>query len=103
MDGHAATKLIREYDPDVPIVGLTGNALDEQRLEFMTFGADEVLVKPLSSKKFDDVVLKYGVRTNKTNPNDMPGAPAIPRAPSEVPRPWSSEMSPIVEEQVPQA
>jgi signal transduction histidine kinase/ActR/RegA family two-component response regulator len=53
MDGHAATKAIRKASDSVPIVGLTGNALDEQRSEFLACGADAVLTKPLSLSQFE--------------------------------------------------
>ena len=35
---HQATQAIRKFDKSVPVVGLTGNALDEQRLEFLACG-----------------------------------------------------------------
>jgi CheY-like chemotaxis protein len=53
MDGHAATMVIRKAGDSVPIVGLTGNALDEQRVEFLACGADAVLKKPLSHSQFE--------------------------------------------------
>ena len=62
LDGHEATKAIREFNKLIPIVGLTGNALDEQRLEFMACGADQVLIKPLNKSHFNDVVLTYNVQ-----------------------------------------
>ena len=51
MDGFQATKALRAIDKTIPIVGLTGNALDEQRLEFLTFGVSEVLTKPLNKQE----------------------------------------------------
>ena len=51
MDGHEATKAIRVIDKMTPIVGLTGNALDEQRVEFLAAGADAVLTKPLNRSR----------------------------------------------------
>jgi signal transduction histidine kinase/ActR/RegA family two-component response regulator len=59
MDGHAATKAIRKAGDSVPIVGLTGNALDEQRIEFLACGADAVLTKPLSHSQFEHTIRRF--------------------------------------------
>jgi signal transduction histidine kinase len=59
MDGHAATKAIRTVGDSVPIIGLTGNALDEQRIEFLACGADAVLTKPLSRSRFEHAVRRF--------------------------------------------
>ncbi len=59
MDGHAATMAIRKVGNSVPIVGLTGNALDEQRVEFLACGADAVLTKPLNRSRFEHVVHRF--------------------------------------------
>jgi signal transduction histidine kinase/ActR/RegA family two-component response regulator len=59
MDGHAATKAIRKASDSVPIVGLTGNALDEQRIEFLACGADAVLTKPLSHSQFEHTIRRF--------------------------------------------
>jgi signal transduction histidine kinase/CheY-like chemotaxis protein/PAS domain-containing protein len=59
MDGHAATMAIRKVGNSVPIVGLTGNALDEQRVEFLACGADAVLTKPLNRSRFEHVVDRF--------------------------------------------
>jgi signal transduction histidine kinase/PAS domain-containing protein/ActR/RegA family two-component response regulator len=59
MDGHGATMAIRKVGNSVPIVGLTGNALDEQRVEFLACGADAVLTKPLNRSQFEHVVHRF--------------------------------------------
>ncbi len=50
---------IRKVGNSVPIVGLTGNALDEQRVEFLACGADAVLTKPLNRSRFEHVVHRF--------------------------------------------
>jgi CheY-like chemotaxis protein len=47
LDGYETTKDIRKTNMKVPIIGLTGNDLEEQMLEFQQCGADEILAKPL--------------------------------------------------------
>ncbi len=59
MDGHAATMAIRKVGNSVPIVGLTGNALDEQRVEFLACDADAVLTKPLNRSRFEHGVYRF--------------------------------------------
>lgn len=44
MDGMTATRLLRERGITVPIVGVTGNALDEDIRSFVEAGANEILV-----------------------------------------------------------
>lgn len=44
MDGMTATRLLRERGIVVPIVGVTGNALDEDIRSFVAAGANEILV-----------------------------------------------------------
>eukprot|EP00850_Spirogloea_muscicola_P021188 SM000240S08605 [mRNA] locus=s240:98267:103716:+ [translate_table: standard] len=48
MDGHEATRELRAMGIKTPIVGLTGNALDSDRNQFLAAGVDEFLTKPLS-------------------------------------------------------
>ena len=40
------------------IIGLTGNAMDDDVLKFLDAGADDVLVKPLKSEHLDEILLQ---------------------------------------------
>ena len=44
MDGVTATRLLREGGIALPVVGVTGNALEEDIRSFMEGGATEILV-----------------------------------------------------------
>ena len=55
MDGLEATKAIREFNSEVPIVALTANAFDSDRQAAMEAGCNDFLAKPVSS----DVCLIY--------------------------------------------
>lgn len=59
MDGHEATLNIRKLGYTLPIVGLTGNAFEEQQDEFRKHGADYILLKPLDLKKFTELRLIF--------------------------------------------
>ena len=54
MDGMEATRLIKEKQPNLPIIALTANAFDSDRQLALEAGCDEFLPKPISS----DVCLK---------------------------------------------
>ena len=40
------------------IIGLTGNAMDDDVLKFLDAGADDVLVKPFKSEHLDEILLQ---------------------------------------------
>ena len=61
MDGCSATESIRDINLRVPIVGLTANSLDEQRVDFLSRGLDDVLIKPLDQSKFRALCIKYSL------------------------------------------
>eukprot|EP00249_Psilotum_nudum_P012875 c24019_g1_i1 orf=61-2463(+) len=48
MDGHEATRELRAMGIKAPIVGLTGNALDSDRNQFLAAGVDDFFTKPVS-------------------------------------------------------
>src|SRR5690348_8905749 len=45
MDGCTATRILRQHDVQVPIVGVTGNTLQEDLQSFTQAGANEILVR----------------------------------------------------------
>lgn len=61
MDGYKATKQLRDQGYTNPIVGVTGNGMDEQVKEFVGMGANEVLVKPIKSSTLCELLSRYGV------------------------------------------
>jgi len=52
MDGYEATTQMREMGIDSLIVGLTANVLEEDGIEFMGKGLDDLLGKPLIPEVF---------------------------------------------------
>jgi PAS domain S-box-containing protein len=59
MDGFEATKKIRNLGYTLPIIGLTGNAFEEQQKDFIDVGANAVLIKPLDLNQFDEIRLRF--------------------------------------------
>lgn len=59
MDGMEATKLIREFNPEIPIIAITAFAHigDEQR--FLNAGCNEYLSKPISKNDLLEMLKKY--------------------------------------------
>ena len=54
--GVEATNCIRQLGYDKMIIGLTGNALEEDVVEFEAAGADFVLSKPLKMELLDSLL-----------------------------------------------
>ena len=51
MGGLEATRKIREFDTEIPIVALTANAFDSDRVSAMEAGCNAFLTKPLKKKQ----------------------------------------------------
>ena len=59
MDGMEATKAIKEFAPQLPIVALTANAFDSDRQLALEAGCDDFLSKPVSSENCLNTIVKY--------------------------------------------
>lgn len=59
MDGLEATKKIREYDTDVPIIALTAFAFDTDRQKALQAGCNDFLSKPISVSLLKELLVKY--------------------------------------------
>ena len=64
MDGVTATRILRGRGFSLPIVGVTGNALEEDINNFCLAGANEVLTKPISIAKVERLLKQYAPSTN---------------------------------------
>lgn len=51
MDGLQATALIREFNPDIPIIALTANAFDSDRDNALTAGCSYFMTKPIKKRE----------------------------------------------------
>jgi CheY-like chemotaxis protein len=59
MDGMEATKCIKEFNPDLPIIALTANAFDSDRELALEAGCDDFLSKPVSSENCLKTIAKF--------------------------------------------
>ncbi len=59
MNGYEATMIIREIDPDIPIIALTANAMKEDVEQTLAVGMNEHLNKPIDINKLYETLLKY--------------------------------------------
>ena len=59
MNGLDATRIIKEVNPDVPIVALSAYAFDENIREALGAGCDEFVAKPFRVEDLMDIVEKY--------------------------------------------
>lgn len=58
MDGVTATRKIREFNSEVPIVALTANAFEEDRRECLLAGMNDFLAKPITPQKLKKAIHK---------------------------------------------
>lgn len=59
MNGLDATRIIKEVNPDMPVVALSAYAFDENIREAMSAGCDEFMAKPFRVEDLMDMVEKY--------------------------------------------
>jgi len=59
MDGLQATKAIRQFNPDIPIIALTAHAMKGDREKFIQAGMNDYLSKPIQKKELLIILHKY--------------------------------------------
>jgi CheY-like chemotaxis protein len=59
IDGYEATRRIREFKPDLPIIALTAYAMAGEKERSLDSGCNEYLSKPVSPKELLNVVTKF--------------------------------------------
>ena len=59
MDGYEATKAIREYNAEIPIIALTANNTIEDRYKTKAIGMNAHLSKPIEPKLLYQTFFKY--------------------------------------------
>jgi PAS domain S-box-containing protein len=59
MTGFEATKLIKEFRPNLPIVAQTAYSTKEEKEQAISAGCDDFISKPISEKKLNEIINKY--------------------------------------------
>jgi PAS domain S-box-containing protein len=59
MDGYEATRIIKSFRPELPIVVVTAFAFSEDRNKALTAGCDEYISKPLNRNKVIEIIDRY--------------------------------------------
>ena len=59
MSGLDATRIIKEVNPDIPIVALSAYAFDDNIREAREAGCDEFMAKPFRVEDLLDTVQRY--------------------------------------------
>lgn len=61
MDGLEATRLIRGYSKDIPIIALTAFAFESDREKAIEAGCNDYLTKPVSQEAIEKILDKYSL------------------------------------------
>ena len=59
MSGLDATRIIKEVNPDIPVVALSAYAFDDNIREAREAGCDEFMAKPFRVEDLLDTVQRY--------------------------------------------
>ena len=59
MNGFIATKLIKEFRPNLPIVAQTAYSTSDEKKQAFSAGCDDFISKPISEETLNEVINKY--------------------------------------------
>jgi CheY-like chemotaxis protein len=82
MDGHQATRLIRE-DPGkatLPIIAMTAHALVEERERCLAVGMNDYVSKPIDPERLAAVICRWTASPGPGDPGPRPAPSSAPRA-----------------------
>ncbi|VXB83218.1 Hybrid sensor histidine kinase/response regulator (fragment) [Flavobacterium sp. 9AF] len=59
INGTEATKEIRKFNPTIPIIALTAISLNENREMLLSYGMNEVIMKPFVPEEFYEILFRF--------------------------------------------
>ena len=65
MDGLEATRKIREFDKDTPIIALTANAFDSDKVDALAAGCDAYIAKPIKKAELEKTIKESYMKHNQ--------------------------------------
>ncbi|WP_165786905.1 response regulator [Aliarcobacter cryaerophilus] len=68
LSGYDATRKIREFDKDIPIVALTAAAMIEDKEKVLSCGMNDHLGKPINSDDLYNTIIKYTKKISDKTP-----------------------------------
>ena len=82
MDGYQTTQAVKKIEPDLPVIGLTAHALEEEKQRTKEAGMVEHVTKPVDSEQLTQTIIKHARNlpsdtikhipaTDKTLPSSM--------------------------------
>ncbi|MCP5152578.1 MAG: PAS domain S-box protein [Ectothiorhodospiraceae bacterium] len=76
MDGPEATRRLRVLAPELPVLGLTAHALEDERRRCLEAGMRDRLTKPVRTDRLVDAILRHARRAASDDPDRRPsGSP----------------------------
>ncbi len=64
MDGYEATRRIREFHPDLPVIALTAFALSNDRIKALDAGCDDYISKPVRKEMVFEILERFTLWNN---------------------------------------
>jgi hypothetical protein len=59
MDGYTATKEIKKFRPDMPIIAQTAYAMESDRKKAMDEGCDDYIAKPIRRQDLIEIISRH--------------------------------------------
>ncbi len=59
MNGYEATKIIKEFKPNIPIIAQTAFTMINEKEESLRSGCDAYITKPINKRKLLEIIDKY--------------------------------------------
>jgi CheY-like chemotaxis protein len=59
LDGYCATRFIREFNKEIPIIALTANAFDSDREKALAEGCNDYVTKPIRKQQLIDIICRW--------------------------------------------
>ncbi|KAJ7622393.1 HSF-type DNA-binding-domain-containing protein [Roridomyces roridus] len=103
LDGVSATSVIRTFDPETPIISMTGSSRPTEIMTYYCSGMNDILPKPFTKKGLSEVLEKHlgHLALNLLSSTTTPASPEVGNTGFEVESSWQSKLSAMTSPVVP--